>query len=129
MKNQSGTIKTNPELYRVVMGGSGGNKTLPGGGAHFSLQTNTHTLHHNIYIIIIITHYPDYLRHAECIKERSTAADFCGPHYNRLVEQVLFDLYIIIILGKPSDKKSAVFFNIVQKAFGPPPPFCLNIMW
>ena len=31
---------------------------------------------------------PDYLRHAECIKERSTAADFCGPHYNRLVEQV-----------------------------------------
>merc|ERR1719350_651761 len=30
----------------------------------------------------------DYLLHAECIKERSTAADFCGPHYNRLVEQV-----------------------------------------
>lgn len=30
----------------------------------------------------------DYLRHAECIKERSTAPDFCGPHYNRLVEQV-----------------------------------------
>ena len=26
-------------------------------------------------------------------------------------------------LGKPSAKKSAVFFNIVQKAFGPPPPF------
>ena len=24
-------------------------------------------------------------------------------------------------LGKPSDKKSAVFFNIVQKAFDPPP--------
>ena len=24
-------------------------------------------------------------------------------------------------LGKPSFKKSAVFFNIVQKAFGPPP--------
>ena len=29
-------------------------------------------------------------------------------------------------LGKPQDKKSAVFFNIVQKAFDPP-PFCLNI--
>ena len=29
-------------------------------------------------------------------------------------------------LGKPSHKKSAVFFNIVQKA---PPPFRLNIMW
>ena len=25
-------------------------------------------------------------------------------------------------LGKPSGKKSAVFFNIVQKAFDPPPP-------
>ena len=31
-------------------------------------------------------------------------------------------------LGKPSCKKSAVFFNIVQKAFDPP-PFRLNIMW
>ena len=29
-------------------------------------------------------------------------------------------------LGKPSIKKSAVFFNIVQKAFDPP-PFYLNI--
>ena len=26
------------------------------------------------------------------------------------------------LLGKPSCKKSAVFLNIVQKAFGPPPP-------
>ena len=26
-------------------------------------------------------------------------------------------------LGKPSREKSAVFFNIVQKAFDPPPPF------
>ena len=37
----------------------------------------------------------DYLRHAECIKERSTAPDFCGPHYNRLVEQVDFIIAII----------------------------------
>ena len=29
-------------------------------------------------------------------------------------------------LGKPPPKKSAVFFNIVQKAFDPP-PFYLNI--
>ena len=52
MKNQSGTIKTNLELYRVVMGGSGGYRRLPvpGGSDDFSLQTNTHTLHHNIYI-------------------------------------------------------------------------------
>ena len=54
MKNQSGTIKTNLELDRVVMGGSGGYRRLPGGSDHFSLQTNTQTdTHHNIYITII----------------------------------------------------------------------------
>ena len=31
MKNQSGTIKTNLELDRVLMGGSGGYRRLPGG--------------------------------------------------------------------------------------------------
>ena len=36
MKNQSGTIKTNLELDRVVMGGSGGYRRRPGGSAHFS---------------------------------------------------------------------------------------------
>ena len=30
-------------------------------------------------------------------------------------------------LGMPSFQKSAVFLNIVQKAFDPPPPFYLNI--
>ena len=50
MKNQSGAIKTNLELYRVVMGGSGGYRRLPGGSDHFSLQTHKQTLHHNIYI-------------------------------------------------------------------------------
>ena len=54
MKNQSRTIKTNPELYRVVMGGSGDYRRLPGGSDDFSLQTNRQTLRHNIYIIIII---------------------------------------------------------------------------
>ena len=54
MKNQSGAIKTNLELYRVVMGGSGGYRRLTGGSDDFSLQTDTHTLHHNIYIIIIV---------------------------------------------------------------------------
>ena len=39
MKNQSGTIKTNLELDRVVMGGSGGYRRLPGGSDHFSWQT------------------------------------------------------------------------------------------
>ena len=36
MKNKSGTIKTNLELYRMVMGGSGGYRRLPGGSDHFS---------------------------------------------------------------------------------------------
>ena len=36
MKNQSGTIKTNLEMDRVVMGGSGGYRRLPGGSDHFS---------------------------------------------------------------------------------------------
>ena len=46
-----GTIKTNLELDRVVMGGSGGYRRLPGGSAHFSLQTDTH------FIIIYILQY------------------------------------------------------------------------
>ena len=50
MKNQSGAIKTNLELYRVVMGGSGGYRRLPGGSDDFLLQT----LHHNVYISTII---------------------------------------------------------------------------
>ena len=54
MKNQSGAIKTNLELYRVVMGGSGGYRRLTVGSDDFSLQTDKQTLHHNIYIIIII---------------------------------------------------------------------------
>ena len=35
-KKQSGTIKTNLELYRVVMGCSGGYRRLPGGSDDFS---------------------------------------------------------------------------------------------
>ena len=35
-ENQSGTIKTNPELYRMVMGGSGGYRRLQGGSDDFS---------------------------------------------------------------------------------------------
>ena len=54
MKNQSGTIKTNLELDRVVMGGSGGYRRLPGGSDHFSLQTHKQTLNHNIFITTII---------------------------------------------------------------------------
>ena len=53
MKNQSGTIKTNPVLYRVVMGGSGGYRRLPGGSDDFSWQTNRH------FIIIYISSQPE----------------------------------------------------------------------
>ena len=48
---KTGTIKTKLELYRVVMGGSGGYRRLPGGSAHFSLQTDTH------FIIIYISSF------------------------------------------------------------------------
>ena len=63
MKNQSGAIKTNLELYRVVMGDSGGYRRLTGGSDDFPLQTDRQTLYHNIYIIIaiiiaVITHIP-----------------------------------------------------------------------
>ena len=34
--------------------------------------------------------------------------------------------FVTVTLGMPSFQKSAVFFNIVQKAFDPP-PFYLNI--
>ena len=59
-----------------------------------------------------------------------------SPGNEHLMQKILnlFSLIIIIsyhlhsALGKPSCKKSAVFFNIVQKAIDPP-PFCLNVMW
>ena len=54
MKNQSGAIKTNLELYRVVMGGSGGYRRLTGGSDDFSCHTHRQTLHHNIYIVIVV---------------------------------------------------------------------------
>ena len=44
MKNQLGAIKTNLELYRVVMGGSGGYRRLPGGSDHFSWHTDRHII-------------------------------------------------------------------------------------
>ena len=44
------------------------------------------------------------------------------------VKQVILSFFLFAMLGKPPCKKSAVFLNIVQKAFAPP-PFCLNIMW
>ena len=52
MKNQSGTIKTNLELDRVVMGV----QVVTGDSQEEVLifrykQTDRHTLHHNIYII------------------------------------------------------------------------------
>ena len=63
MKNQSGTIKTNLELDRVVMGGSGGYRRLTGGSDHFSLQTHRQTL-----IIIYIYHHHHYHPPGICLR-------------------------------------------------------------
>ena len=53
MKNQSGTIKTNLELDRVVMGV----QVVTGDSQEeVMIFRYTHTLHHNIYIIITTTH-------------------------------------------------------------------------
>ena len=49
MKNQSGAIKTNLELYRVVMGGSGGYRRQTGGSDDILLQTHRH------FIIVYIS--------------------------------------------------------------------------
>ena len=89
MKNQSGTIKTNLELDRLVMGGSGGYRRLPGGSDDFSLQTNTQTLHHNIYIITIIVTFirvSDELGHLVAGKHkagrgREALLDLLGPAF------------------------------------------------
>ena len=52
MKNQSGTIKTNLELDRVVMGV----QVFTGDSQEeVMIFRDKHTLHHNIYIITIIT--------------------------------------------------------------------------
>ena len=50
MKNQSGAIKTNLELYRVVMGGSSGYRRLKGRSDDFSLQTYRQTDTSPLYI-------------------------------------------------------------------------------
>ena len=47
------------------MGSSGGHRRLPGGSDDFSLQTDRQTLHHNIYIIIIIIHQQPFLSRAD----------------------------------------------------------------
>ena len=52
MKNQSRTIKTNPESWRVVMGSSGGHRRRPGGSDDFR---DRQTPHHNIYIVTTTT--------------------------------------------------------------------------
>ena len=39
----------------------------------------------------------------------------------------LFNIIIIIILREAITREKCSFFNIVQKAFAPPPPFYLNI--
>ena len=54
MKNQFGTIKTNLELDRVVMGGSGGYRRLSGGSDHFRYKQNCiiiYIYHHDLSLL------------------------------------------------------------------------------
>ena len=54
-------------------------------------------------------------------------ATWWGEPFREISSSSPSSLSLSTTLGKPSRKKSAVFFNIVQKAFDPPPPFYLNI--
>ena len=76
MKNQSRTIKTNPELYRVVMDSSGGHRRLPGESDHFSLQTNTASLY--IYQQDS-NHHQHQDKHHQEIKEHAKRAKLLKP--------------------------------------------------
>ena len=67
MKNQSGTIKTNLELYRVVMGGSGGYRRLTVGSDDFLLQTYRQTDTSPLYI------YHHHHHHLQPSAEDSTS--------------------------------------------------------
>ena len=62
MKNQSGTIKTNLELYRVVMGGSGGYRRLTVGSDDFLLQTYRQTDTSPLYIYHYDRHHHQMIR-------------------------------------------------------------------
>ena len=51
----------------------------------------------------------------------------CNDDLVDVVDRWLHGHSVMPALGMPSFQKSAVFLNIVQKAFDPPPPFYLNI--
>ena len=66
----------------MVLGGSGGYRRLPGGSAHFSLQTNTHFI--IIYISPLIS--LDLLQLYEGLREKLPA--YARPIFVRLVNKI-----------------------------------------
>ena len=121
MKNQCGAIKTNLELYRAVMGGSGGYRRLTGGSAHFLLQTNRQTLHHNIYIITIthitIHHTGPTTHHhpAQLLEQHTQVGGVSTRHY-------LAKEYVDSILQGLSGEVSKLGIEKDQRAVSPPAP-------
>ena len=59
------------------------------------------------------------IKHQRQVKS-AHLAHFLGPIFGLLWSGLLHTILKHFFLGKPSRKKSAVFFNIVQKAFDPP---------
>ena len=114
MKNQSRTIKANPELYRVVMDSSGGHRRLPGGSDDFSLQTNRQTL-----IIIYISSSARKLKRVE--RQSATAisvltasacdaTEWMGPfHYKCTFVQKVKAILQILTNAKTMQNNSFYF--------------------
>ena len=103
MKNQSGAIKTNLELYRVVMGGSSGYRRLKGRSDDFSLQTYRQTDTSPLYIYRL--RRPRHHRH---YRKR-------GRHQHDLLvtSSLLIGLPGGILPSGPSSVTSAISFLFV----------------
>ena len=86
MKNQSRTIKTNLELWRVVMGSSGGHRKLPGGSDDFSLQTNRHCI--IIYISSSPCHHHTCHHHHDKLSGRVQHNIIRRPGFFRILNSV-----------------------------------------
>ena len=100
MKNQSGTIKTNLELYRVVMGGSGGYRRFPGGSDHFSWHTHRHCIIIYISSSLHLLHSKDAVtgRHALHNPASGNQADLGDKFWYANFPGFLYIGYILRIL-------------------------------
>ena len=105
MKNQSGTIKTNLELYRVVMGGSVGYRRFPGESDHFSWHTDRHS------IIIYISSSQSSAAPWPLI----IAANWCFPFDQELFYRLLAPFPKVLAGAKPrlAPAPTCPFFIII----------------